>query len=41
MLALLLALLDAPSPSTAAVRTHTLATLTEQQARHLYRGQGP
>jgi hypothetical protein len=35
MLALLLALLDVPSPPTATVRTHDFATLTEQQARPL------
>jgi hypothetical protein len=35
MLPLLLLLLEAPSPSMATVRTHTLVTLTEQQARPL------
>ncbi len=35
MLALLLALLGSPSPSVRTVRTIDLATLTEQQARHL------
>ncbi len=33
LLPLLLLLLDAPNPSPATVRTHTLATLTEQQVQ--------
>ncbi len=41
MLALLLRPCSAhPSPSVRTVRTIDLATLTKQQVRHLYRGQG-